>query len=236
MLWALESLVISTFLPLICLTVPTFLPLLYLAIPVLLPLLHRVVFALLLLFYLAVPIFLHPSTLVKFSDFSNSITDFLTNIFVNLFGNFTVNVFSNLAINPTLFFTMPLFFDLPILNWFLWDNFSILAANAFFTFSRDVPPNYLPGPSYLLLSFLLSFGNFTAFFVLNQDISPNYPPTPSYLFFPPFPLLGNSIIFLFLIKIFFSIISLALVRCFFFLFLVILPIIDRLDIILAYQL
>lgn len=149
------------------------------------------------------------STPVKFSDYSNSMTNFLIDILANLFGDFGVDASSNLIQDLMPFPAIFSLFDLPILGWLLWDDFSTLATDAFFALSWDVFPNYSPSAGYSLPPPFLSPGNsttseyFNYLFNASHPLSPpllpsgnfttsSHPSSSSYsllLFFPPF---GNS--------------------------------------------
>lgn len=78
----------------------------------------------------SVPDSLHPSALimsgspcssipVESTDPTNSISDFLADVLLNLFGNFGIDASSNLAVNPVPFLAIPTLSDHPALGQFL---------------------------------------------------------------------------------------------------------------------
>lgn len=194
----------------------------------------------------------HLSGLIESFDCGNSMADFFTNVLTNSFGNFGMDPFSNLIVDFMPSLAMFSLSDLSVLSQFSRDNFPTLTINTLFALGWDIPPNYLLSAGYPLLPSLLLFGNFTTFKY------PDYYPSIGYLLLlfsrfltilqlltiflaliVRFPLLSHSSailpLSLLLVEIFFSIISLILVRFLFFYLLAIPPMIDRLYVVLAGQ-
>lgn len=68
---------------------------------------------------------------VEFSNPSNFIPDFLTDVLTNPFGDFNVNASSDLAVASVPSFTISFISHLPALGRFSQDDFLALAADAF---------------------------------------------------------------------------------------------------------